>query len=440
MTRLKILAIIWPLLMLSSTGCEHTRLHTSSDPIIPSRPLGPVATVLPFVTGDEPVLDPALMPVSYPPMLRTDGSRSPRTYRALDEAQCVCLAVRNSPIANALDTKRASILASMPRHLLHPANSTSDSKQLLATSMGFEANEYRNQDAGKAMETYYRLAQAEMQESILKQSQTEVDGALAAARTQFERGLPVGEVYNDLRRQETDLRGKLLKLADTIDRLNLVLKSSLELGPRNEDWVVKPLFNMLATPAIPDADDAVRIGLATRPQLLLLRTIITCVDERTLKIAEQILSAINPVLAIAVPGGGGKVADCLAAMHGEEPERVTQFRTRVQKILAARERTVESEIRDAVIEIHTSVGMIANSRDQYMLRTEELKRLESKSDRGLTPSLELATVRLEILGKQSQWVDEVIALNLNRAKLAEAQGLLGMSPCRPQPETAACAP
>jgi outer membrane protein TolC len=71
--------------------------------------------------------------------------------------------------------------------------------------------------------------------------------------------------------------------------------------------------------------------------------------------------------------------------------------------------------------------MVAFARDRYTLRAEELNRLMAKADRGLTPSLELSTARLDLFEAESQWIDGVTELRLEQVRLEQAQGLLSTS-------------
>jgi hypothetical protein len=411
---------IYPLIVLAFAGC-----HQGQPRVLPDGFRAP--TILPVVSADDPVPDLLRRPVTLPIVALPGGDPALHLYRGLELSECVALAARNSPVASSLDGKRSALPCDQPRSHFDPGKSKRQANKLMAMALALEADEVRNQDAGKAAEAFFHLAQAEAQAAVVRRSQAEVDASIGASRDQMRRGLPVQDAHSKLRRQAAELRLKRMKLGETIARLSSGLRSTLILAPDDADWLVRPLVDWESSPDIPDADYAVAVGLANRAQLRLLRTIISEIDQASLPVAGQLLTTIHPLLGVMAPRPSHvtRITIALAAkLHSTEPEAVSQFREQARGILAWRERAVEAEIRDAALAALYHVHLVSVARDKYALRTEELNRLQEKASRGLTPSLELSTARLELFEAESQWIDEVTELRLQQVRLEQAQGLL----------------
>jgi hypothetical protein len=424
---------IYLLIVLASAGCHQGQPRVVPDGFIST---GPAPTILPVVPADDLVTDLLRRSITPPAKALLGGAPALRNHRGLELSECVTLAARNSPLASSFDAKRSALPCDRPRSHFDLGKSKGQANKLLATALALQADEVRNQDAGKAAEAFFRLAQAEAQEAVVRRSEDEVRAALGAARDQIERGLPAQDVHNKLRRQEVELRGKRIKLGETIDRLSLGLRETLILAPDDADWLVRPLVDWQSSPDIPDAEYAVSVGLANRAQLRLLRTIMMEIDQASLPVAANLLATIHPLLGIMAPKAShfAPVAIAIAAkLQSTEPEAVSQFREQARRILAWRERAIEAEIRDAVLGVLSHVHLVSVARDQYGLRDEELNRLLAKADHGLTPSLELSTARLDLFAAESLWIDEVSELRVQQVRLEQAQGLLATPALPPFP-------
>jgi hypothetical protein len=426
MTRPQPTWLIWIGAILTFAGCHHGEPRALTSDV-------PTQTILPVVAADEPVLDLPQMPYTQPAV--PPPARNPAfwTQRGLDLGECVTLAAWNSPAARALDARRAALACERQQRRADPSHAKNQASELLETALALQADEIRNNDAGDVAEIFFQLAQAEAQEAIARKSQNELAAALRASHAQVERGLAVQDVDNGLRRQEVELRSKRLKLLEAIDRLSLSLREKLVLAPEEGDWLVRPLIDWRTIPDLPDEESAVSIGLASRPQLRLLRHILHEIDHSSLAVAQQLLATIHPLLGIITPGPshvGMTVIAIAAGLHGREPEAVSRFRSQVQSALASRERAVAAEIRDAARGVHYHIDSIPVARERYGLRADELSRLQTKAGRGLTPALDLSTARLALFEAESQWIAAIIDLKVQQVRLERAQGLL--SGCVPE--------
>ncbi len=288
-----------------------------------------------------------------------------------------------------------------------------------------EANEIRNREIGAALEVFFRLAQAESREEILRKSKDEMGRALESMRAQLQRGLLVQESYDTLRREDIELRGKQRELYWTIERLNRVLTYAVSGSASTDAVLIKPTLDWSIALVNPDPDRAIAVGLASRPQLLLLRTIVAASDSDTLPMMDKILGSANPLLAIELPGRYQPLLSRLAAgLHHQEPAAVCRGRDRARQILAWREQEVIEEIRNAALGVAAAADKVAIARERSQALAAELDRTVAKAKRGLTPSAEVSSARLALLRAQSPVVDDVIEWHIQGLKLAQAQGIL----------------
>lgn len=380
-------------------------------------PTPPCRTVveLPVVPGVEVLPDPIRTQIPSIPLLHPEQSRPFRIYRGLDAEECAALAAANSEEAAAIDARRAAIMAELPKH------GTDPSRQMLIKGLSYEAADVRNQDATKALTLFYRLAQAQLQDVILQRSQAEIAEAVRAAKERVNRGLlSAREVYDTLRLRQIDLVATQVELAGTSERLNISLRNLLGTSPSGDDWVVRPMVSWETVLSAPDAGESVAIGLASSPQLMMLRTIVAEVDQNSQSAVEQLLSSVNPLVGSSTRGAPSPGLVTLAQMlksPRSKRDSAENLRMRARQIQKWRERSLEADIRASVLGLESGLQEIAVSRENYALRVEELDRLLKTSDRGLTTGLQISTARLDLFKSQAHWIDLIAALNVRRVEL-----------------------
>jgi hypothetical protein len=370
---------------------------------------------LPEVSGLDGLPDPVRTAVPSIPLPPSGLPRLPRIYRGLDAEQCAGLAASNSEEAAVIDSRRLAVMAELPKH------GTDPSRQMLIKGLWYEASEVRNQDTCKALTLFYRLAQAQLQEEVLRRSQLEISEALQGSKEQVDRGLMPGrEAYDALRIRQLDLVAKQVELAGTIDRLNVLLKNLLAAAQSDCDWFVRPLVDWESIGPAPDASESVAVGLAQSPQLLMLRTVAAEVNQKSQAAVEQFLASVSPLAGstgrVGPAPGLATIVQALKRSR-DRKESVEALRARARQTLAWRERTLEADIRSAILNVETGLQEIAVARNHHALRAEELQRLVKKSDRGLTAGLEVSTARLELLKSQGRWVDLVGELEVRRVEV-----------------------
>jgi hypothetical protein len=365
------------------------------------------------------------MPAAWPIDLETLPAVP--VYRGLDVSTCLALARSNSPIGRALQARAAALDAGTATHPVLGGARGIEARNYLAGLLAYEAAEARNRDAGEALRRLFQLAQAEAELTIADGSLAEVRAALARAEEEVRRGLPAQDARNSLRRQEIDLRALRVDALAAIERLNLALKAQLKLGFPADNWRIRPAVDWVSSPVPPDSATAVAIGLATRPQLLLLRSLVSGLDESTRAVAEGALSALAPLIGVASPSLHPLAEKLLvvgAQLAHEEPAAVTSLRIQAHELLAGREQAVALDVREALVAAQAGATRVAIARTRYLERKHELARVDEQVRHGMATAFDATAVRLELLKARSQWVDDVIERDVQLVKLEQAQGVL----------------
>src|SRR5262249_37483658 len=133
-----------------------------------------------------PIADPpGVSPESFPPYERGKGLPPYRQLRMID-AQC--LAARTSVLANLLDVEAETLLreASAGKRAHEPASCSS---ALLSQVLSCLALGDRNRSAAKALDAFFRLAEAEAAWDRVGAMSAQVKGALDKARAIKEKGV-----------------------------------------------------------------------------------------------------------------------------------------------------------------------------------------------------------------------------------------------------------
>ena len=332
----------------------------------------PAPAELPVVDASGAWPDPGRTPVPSIPLTPPGQPRPPRTYRGLDANRCAGLAASHSEEAAVIEARRAAIISELPSHRDDP------SRQMLIKGLGYESAEARNQDASKALTLFYRLAQIQLQDEVLQRSQAELAEAIRASKDQLDRGLLAGqEVYDLLRVRQADLEAKQVELAGTGERINVTLRGLLGVGPVDGDWMIRPQLDWGNLCPAPNAGEAIGVGLARSPQLLLLRTVVAEVDQSSQSAVEQLLAVVSPLAgATGRVGPAPGLATIVQALKHPRSRRESaeKVRDRARQTLAWRERVAESDIRSAVLNIESGLQEVAVARDLYVLRLDELDR------------------------------------------------------------------
>jgi outer membrane protein TolC len=122
------------------------------------------------------------------------------------------------------------------------------------TVLQHAADEARNRSAGDAMESFYRLIEAEGRLAFLLLSLNEVNESLKRAEELQAKGLPPPVEISAVRKRLIELRSDEVNLRIALLQLNARLK--VLLGLSCGDYSLWPLADLKVVPEEPDIDEA----------------------------------------------------------------------------------------------------------------------------------------------------------------------------------------
>jgi hypothetical protein len=367
-----------------------------------------------FAPPDLPIVVPSFIPVDVSSLPMDAGSNSAdATYHGLTEDDCPWYAAHASTLGNLLDQKAQFACSSWCKCLLKAKKSSEQS----CTVLQLAADEARNRAASDALETFYRLIEAEGRQALVFLALKEVKESLMRAEELQAKGLPPPVETAVIRKKLTDLHSDDVNLRITILQLNARLK--VLLGLPSGDYSVWPLADLKVVQEAIDIDQAVDYGLNHRQDLALLGTLAYCLDADSLAIAKQALETVSPLLGEPCSPHG--CASLLACLDRGQTEAVGQ---QLQIVLEDRHRQATEEIRQAVGVVVYRVQLVILARQKVEIADRRIKELEERKQKGLNAEEDLSTARLNLYEAQGEQLREVINWKIARAQLRQAQGRL----------------
>jgi hypothetical protein len=329
-------------------------------------------------------------------------------YRSLTEQDCQCLAAQSSRLGSALEAEQG--LAAPHGHV----RKGTLQEAILETA----ALEARNKDAGTALDLFYRLAEAEARRDLLDDSLKQVNDAVASGQKLKKQGLKVPAEFEQFQNQQLDLQADSVRLDAAIEQLNRNLAKMLNLKVAPERERLWPSADFQLADAVPAADDAVAVGLAHRPELLLLRKAREEAGRADLAAVRKLLAASNMLLGL---NGSGSLAKLRAVLCANE---TGVRREQLEQLAAQRESEVADEIREAVDDMRMQTRLVALAKTRTLRAGTKLKDIEAKRAKGTLSAVDVAPVRLAWLKARSELIHEVMARHIARIKLRQSQGML----------------
>jgi outer membrane protein TolC len=371
----------------------------------------------------------AHLPVAALPSLddqKPATAPTPVVYRGLTGYQCQCLAAAASSLAKLHNTE--SEQADRDGFLHQLCGKKKDRAELQRAMSADLALEDQNRAAGTALELYYRLAEAEARADLLKASQDEVESALQQTRKIVEQNLRPRVELDTLLRQQLSLRSDEAQLQLSIDQANGELRQRLAVQVSPGCERIWPLGPFELNPEPVDVDAAVSEGLALRPELVLLRRLLHDLDASTLPAARGVLQSINPLLGADPRTQMSGPARLLSvfSLHSAKQKELAARRRQLEQYLHDREEAVAEEIRQAILTMaaHIRMGTLARERSQTW--EKKVKEVRERSLQGLASFAEITATHVDWLKARGDVLHEVMAWNIARAKLKQAQGLLAL--------------
>jgi hypothetical protein len=363
---------------------------------------------------------------------------SPSSYRALDPRQCQCLAARHVPTADALDRQRRRLEEQREKAPCLGDRKAEKQRAFQESILLYSALEIRNQFAGTALEWYYQLAGAEAKADLLGVSLDDARDTLARMERLKKQGLRLPAPLEEYQRQIVSLELQQAQNQLDIVQRNSKLRQSLDFDSNSAGRFWPDPSVPLGTETVSDVESAVQLGLARRPQLLLLRGMIAHLDKDTLAAARVLLGSINPLLGMASPKSGCKSLTFLGKLTHVQPGQnaeVESLRAQLKDYLMERESVVAAEIREAALEVRARRQLIILAREAARHWQERIKELEKKRAQGMPVYPDLTAASTEWYKARGEVTKEFLGWKIAAVKVKQAQGILpaecGYTDCAP---------
>jgi hypothetical protein len=378
------------------------------------------ASPRPSVSVDLPLVERQLAPIDVSRL--TDdpapvgATESPGLYHRLSAEEAHRLACAHSSAARVIDVAAAS----QPRKRFDATPRAVDElREAAAAQMSREA---RLRTAAAALELYYQLLEAELLSDVLAESRAEVDELVRAGEVAAELGVRETEQFLELRRRQVELRAESARLRAGIRRLNTELKSLT--GLEHLPCPLLPADQIDVTPDPLDPEHAVLVGLASRPDLQLLRVLIDGLNARTVDAVRQALAGLVPPLG-AINAATRVLTPGLRVFlpYLAKPE-VEPLRRQLVTYLADREREAVREIRAAVNEWVSQRELVAIAIRRVRMEEGEVRDLEARREAGAAVETEYRLARLELLSARADLIREAVRWKQADVRARRAMGLL----------------
>jgi hypothetical protein len=394
----------WVALAVATAGCHPHFTSTPSKAPPPELPVVPRPAITPDVSG---------LPTGSP-----GPAARPGEYRRLTAAECRALAAGNAPFADDLDRHPENTPPRHPR--LHPLRPDPEEAHLGRVVRGYAADELRNRAAGDALDEYFRLARAEGQYDLLLAAAAEVRGQVREAEAAAAAGLADRADLPALRARLLDLDAQAADLDAAIGSLNAALRARLNLDPR-DPLPLAPDDPLRVRPDDVDPAEAVRTGLHYRPDLNLLRALLSDEGQAAEDLARGVLAVAHPLLALARTN---PLLDLLLPLSDRPRQAAEAVRGQIRSMLDGRERQAEAEIRAAVLTLRGKRAAATARAAEVRLAEGKVREAEARSGAGLSVAVELAKAKLDLLKARGDLLQAAADWNAAEAKLRQAMGLL----------------
>lgn len=338
-------------------------------------------------------------------------------YHRLSAEEVRVLACSRAAAASLIEAMAAEPPSTFP--IIKSHTSADKLRRITATNL---ANEARLRTAGAALDLYYRLQEAELLTDVLAQSQAEVDRLVESGKVMSERGFTESADYLKLRQQQIELRADRAKLQNGIDRLNLELKAILALDTTSGRLL--PADAIRVDAELLDADRAVQIAIAQRPDLQTIRDLANRLDQRSVDAVRQTFAGLVPPLG-AVTAASKVFAPGLrlffpALANGD----VEGLRKQLRMNLADREREAAKDVRSTVGEWHLQRDLVAIARQRQALEVENVRELTVKKQKGASVEVEYRRALIAKLTADANVIREAVKWKQIDVRARREMGLL----------------
>jgi hypothetical protein len=390
------------------TGCRVMPLADGPPPLPQAAP------PLPEVTRQLPAIDASGVSGT---LIRDAASPGAGVYHRLGAEECRALACEHSSIGNLIDA--AAFDPDPPRSDLMGQASIAHVRQVAAYHLSREA---RNRSAGAALDLYYRLQEAELLADLLAASRAEVDTLVRSAETLAAKGFKESAELVRLRKQQVELAADDARLRSGIDRLNGELKALT--GLTASPGRLLPADAIVISSEPPDAQQAVAVGLASRPDLLLLRDLAAWLDHKTVEAIRRAVAGLLPPLGALNAASHVLAPGLRAILPFLARTDIEETRRQLVLVLADREQTAAKDIRSAVDEWRGRWELVRVARRRVEVAAARERELEVRRRAGAAVEADWRQARLDRLTAESELVRESAAWKRADVKVRQEIGLL----------------
>jgi hypothetical protein len=342
-------------------------------------------------------------------------------YRALTPAEAQCLAADESPLGTLLSDERAALRDSPG--LCH---GNERAVAVMRRALTHAAAEARNASAGDALKAYYHLVEAEGLHDLALDSRQTLGTALAELDTLRQRGITIPPTAGEVERQQIELDQQTVAGELAILQLNNALRELTGLRSGDDTQRFWPVAELKVVAEPIDLDAAVTEGLQWRPELNLLRYVERQLDRETLPVARQVLSGVTGILGSQPPTKRCSLtplAFILCGSQGDADELVAR-RRQLHQYRRDREQAVAAEIRQAVYTVEARLKQVAVAKRRLTAMRQQATDAAERQQAARGNFVEVAVAELTAIQAQADLLSAVVAWELARVELREAQGML----------------
>jgi len=381
------------------------------------------------VTARERVTADRAGPVLRVPALETlgRGTGTP-PYRLLGAQECLCRAVNASTMANLRDLEQHAISVREEKDPKNCKGGESAEAQLQHAILHHLALEDRNRTGAEALNKYYLLGAAEGELDLMQSSLALADSVLAKARNLKAQGLEMTLDDAKLYGQQLELQAQSVRLRLNIEQLNSDLRVTLAFCPADSEWRFWPADAFQVGDEPISLPTAVAVGVASRPELILLRLLEKELASDNQNAVQQAVRGISGALAMSKsPPHCPMLQMFLARLCnpcGDDARELEILRAQLHEYHAHREREVVEQIGQAVRTIQAQMEVVALARHEAKSWEGKVRESQDKEKKGVGSFAETNDAEEEWLKARRTIIVEIANLQRAHVLLHQTQGIL----------------
>lgn len=337
-------------------------------------------------------------------------------YKALSPFECQCMAVEAAPGAKSYTLETQA-------NRLRLIGRNSERSTLKRDLLFLGAREIQNRSAGTALETYFRIAEAEGKSELLSKGLEQLEIVTRETRELVEQKLRPHVALDVWQRQSLSMQSDRLIAESTIDQLNSDLRRLVDL-PADGRWRIWNPDGFQVDDEVIDIESAIAEGLNNRAELQALCRAVTALSPGTLPEVRGLLKSLDPRLGSGTPTHPLMLLIARLGLDRTVRAEAEIRRRQLCELLRERETAVAEEVRQAATTVMYRSRMVALAWEREKSWAEKNREVESRRKQGLASFAEVTPTMLDWLKARGDLVQEIMNWHIARVKLRQAQGLL----------------